>query len=205
MSRFVEPSAVRTLTQRLQDANLSTSVDDTLATLMRGLVASTRGGVYLLSGERLTAYAGWLLDGMDIESRLIVNLPSRYSPAVVQPCFDVDLRITGHVQPIDTFVADVTRHRFALVAIDCAQFSGGDSSDAEQTLNAVSALIDAGGWWMLIDPPENYTADLLEHRGSHWCATTGLVEGRVELLCRRVTPLNNRRGGRRGRVAGRST
>jgi hypothetical protein len=196
-----KPRSAAALETRLVDAGIRADVDPATANFMRGLCAMRTGGLYLLAGESVAGYVGWVLDGMDINARMVVVLPERFDRAVVQPCFDIDLRVSGHVQRLASFCGDVSHHKFSMVAVDLGDV------DALSTLDALAAMVNPGGALIgmhgsatrsrIIDANED-----LAHRlpVNEWIITQ-FAAGKLWFAARRATPRNKRRGGRRASMS----
>lgn len=201
------PRTATQLNERLAQHAIDSTVDVTTAQLLRSLSAMRDGGHFLLAGERAAPYAGWVLDGMDINARMVIVLPERFDRTVVQPCFDIDLRVSGHVQDIAAFLHDVAAYRFALVALDLDEVS----DDVASAL--ATDLVAPGGSLLVLamqaDGVGGRRGAMAQERVDEWFdanwVVTALTSSNAILATRRAVPVNRRRGGRRAQKANRRT
>ncbi len=144
-------------------------------------------------GAGAIVYALWTLDGMDITSRLIVNLAPGSSPDLGP--LGADLRVAVHPQAPLEFLADIDRHRFDVIVVAVA------NAGTELVARALERLRD-GGFAVLLDSdtlPRDVLVPLLAgHVRTQLDATPGA------LLLTRTPPASRRRrrGGSRARHAG---
>lgn len=94
-------------------------VDQSLGELCRVLAASRPGGVFLCLGDGAGGMGAWVLDGMDLASRLVVVVGDEDEAGAVRPVLGDDLRVTVHVQDPAGFLGDVSGHRFDLITDLC--------------------------------------------------------------------------------------
>ncbi len=191
---FVKPpSKLTTLRECLAGRGLPSECDAALGSLLRVLAASKPGGVCLHLGAGAIVYALWTLDGMDITSRLIVNLAPGSSPDLGP--LGADLRVAVHPQAPLEFLADIDRHRFDVIVVAVA------NAGTELVARALERLRD-GGFAVLLDSdtlPRDVLVPLLAgHVRTQLDATPGA------LLLTRTPPASRRRrrGGSRARHAG---
>lgn len=83
--------------------------------LARVLAACRPGGVFLCLGGGAADMGAWVVDGMDLSSRLVVVVQDGDEAHKLPPVFGDDLRITVHVQDPVAFLGDVRDHRFDLI------------------------------------------------------------------------------------------
>lgn len=91
-----------------------------MAELLRALAASKPGAVALLIGPGTVPFGPAVLDGLDMYSRLIVNLEEGAGARAVDAALVDDIRAAVHWQSPAAFLRDVVRHRFELMVIDGA-------------------------------------------------------------------------------------
>jgi predicted O-methyltransferase YrrM len=87
-----------------------------LGRLLRALAASKSGGTFLCLGEAAGEAAAWILDGMDLSSGLVALVRESDEEAALKRELERDLRISVHRQDAQTFLLDVSAHRFDLIA-----------------------------------------------------------------------------------------
>jgi hypothetical protein len=165
-------------------------VDQPLGELCRVLAASRPGGVFLSLGDGAGGIGIWILDGMDLSSRLVVVVGGEEEAGMLRPILGDDLRVTVHVQNPAGFLGDVSAHRFDLVADLCP------SPPAVVTGPALSALAP-GGFCVT----RHAVAELAELPGDDSLVATDLaLDGNVTLIVRGPQKVQaRRRGGRRAR------
>lgn len=127
---------------RLLEGSHAHTVTAELGALARVLSASRPGGVFLCCGDGGGPMAAWILDGMDLSSRLVVVIDEAgeaepHRDAVGDALGD-DLRVTVHVQDAIAFLDDVRDHRFDLIADASAE------PPAERVCLALARLAPAG-------------------------------------------------------------
>ena len=175
-----------------------------LGQVSRVLAASRPAGVFLSLGEAAGETGAWVLDGMDLASRLVAVLEDKHEADTLGALFGDDLRVTVHLQDAVDFLTDVRDHRFDLIT----DLNAGEC--AELTRLALERLA-VGGFYMTRQP----VAALAE-----MLSATATVEGQavaaldfnafalahlpaelgVTLIVRRTQrPEAKRRGGRRAR------
>jgi hypothetical protein len=86
-----------------------------LGEVVRVLAASRPGGVFLCLGHGAGETAAWILDGMDLASRLVVVVEDGDEADELGALLGDDLRVTVHVQDSLAFLDDVRDHRFDLI------------------------------------------------------------------------------------------
>jgi len=112
--------------------------DDRTGAMIRTLAATTPNGVILALGTDHPESAIWLLDGMDITTRLVVLVEDREHVAGVNRDLTDDIRLAVHAQHVDDFLADIKSHRMDMVLCD-SELPG------VETFNEVLSLISPGG------------------------------------------------------------
>lgn len=101
----------------LQSMGVDEVCDKDLGHALRVIAGMQQDAVCLCSGPATLPYINWLRDGLKMSSRMIIHLdPAHESlgPAV-QTQLERDIRIAGHFQDIESFSADIARHRVDLL------------------------------------------------------------------------------------------
>lgn len=171
--------------------------------LLRVLAAAKPRAVALQMGSGSAALSTWLLDGLDITSRLISLLgdPARVAP--VRRVIGDDIRVAVHAQDALEFLHDVRRNRFDLVAIDQPDID-------PRVAGAAFGLLAPGGTLCLVDPcAQGAPVAPAEAPAAHHlktladCRWSMLGTPLVGLLAVRISPgkEQKRRGGRKARHA----
>jgi len=204
MSRNFESRAPQTyerLCETRPHAAGAPAVTRPVGALARVLAASRPAGVFLCVGEGAGEAGAWVLDGMDLASRLVVVVEDTHAAECLRAVFDDDLRVTVHVQDAAAFLGDVRDHRFDLIT-DVARYGSPRLTELELDRLAPGAffmirrnlgsLVEmpaaAGGRQSAMDPATFVLAHLPQELG-------------VTLLARRAPrPEARRRGGRRARA-----
>lgn len=102
---------------RLRDSRVDKpTVSMAVGELLRVLAASRPGGVFLCLGHDAGEAGAWIVDGMDLASRLVIVVENSVRADKLREVIDDDLRVTVHVQDMPAFLADVHDHRFDLIA-----------------------------------------------------------------------------------------
>jgi hypothetical protein len=180
------------------------TVTPSLGEMVRVLAASRPGGVFLCLADGAGETSAWILDGMDLASRLVAVVEDADEADMLRGVFGDDLRVTVHVQDAVAFLADVRDHRFDLItdlgAAPCAALArlglgrlalGGffmtrhSTSAIARMLSAPPAAIDGD------QPALDASAFAIAHLSGELAVT--LIVHRPQ----RLAP--KRRGGRRAR------
>lgn len=172
-----------------------------LGELCRVLAASRPGGVFLCLGSGAGGVGAWVLNGMDLSSRLVIVVGGDDEADLLRPILGDDLRVTVHVQGPAEFLGDVSEHRFDLIADLCP------GPPADVTGLALGALAPGGFGVTRHDIAELAKMLSTEAPGSEHIpgidslVSTGLsLEPGVSLVVRGPPrPRARRRGGRRAR------
>ena len=159
------------------------------AALVRVLAATHASGVILLSGDGLYPLAPFLLEGVDMGGRLIVNVENPALAAALQPPLSPDIRCTVHCQQRAAFLADIHRHHFNLVLLQYRDAALAASAAARLARYGVIGFYDA-------PPPDTLAAALAPDA---W-RMSPLGEAPL-VIAARTHVAAGRRGGRRGRAA----
>ncbi len=147
MSSTDIPASVRAARAGFDAAGLVIEQCDDDGMRLRALAAMQLSGIMLVSGAGAMDLAAWIIDGLDISSRLVVHHEGELDPAKVRGCFNNDLRVTAHVQPLESFLDDVKQHRFALFVLT-------DVDAKASTLDRVTQSIADGGVLVLAGVPK---------------------------------------------------
>ena len=97
-------------------ADQAETLANELGELARVLAASRPGGVFLCAGDDAGEPGAWILDGMDLASRLVVVVDEVREAEVIRSALGDDLRVTVHHQDAVAFLEDVREQRFDLIA-----------------------------------------------------------------------------------------
>jgi len=137
------PSTLPTIQRELAACGLKIIGNDRVGRVLRVLAATRTNGVVLQVGVHALEYAPWIIDGMDITTRLILNVDGPAPSEQLQPLFRTDLRVTLHHQDTRQFLGDVARHRFDLIVLD-------PSAASDEILSACLQVLDSGGLLVII-------------------------------------------------------
>jgi len=138
------PSSVTRAREALARANLVGPSDDDNGARLRGLAATRLGGIMLVSGDEGFDLAAWMIDGLDITSRLVVHHEGGIEPSLVSQCFNNDLRVTTHVQPFGDFLDDVSHHRFSMLVLAAPELEASLFTTAASMMDDGGILVCAG-------------------------------------------------------------
>ena len=139
------PATLAAVHRDLSGCSIAVDCDDRVGSLLRVLAALNPNAVMLQIGVESLRYAPWVIDGMDITARLILNIDDNVPFAPIEPIFKNDIRIVLHQQDPNQFLDDVARHRFNLI------FVGADSI-ADALLGRCLQLLSHDGMLLLDDP-----------------------------------------------------
>ncbi len=105
----------------LNDAQVTCVHDEALAEILRAAAIANESSVCLCSGQAVLPFVNWIRDGMGMDSRLVIHLPSakRDFDELVQIMLDGDIRIASHFQDTEDFCNDISHHRLDLLVIEC--------------------------------------------------------------------------------------
>ncbi len=109
------PQAYSRVCETLSSRGGKPAVTPPLGAVIRVLAASRPGGVFLCLGHGAGEMGTWILDGMDLASRLVVVVEDGEEADMLRPVFGDDLRVTVHNQDAVAFLGDVRDHRFDLI------------------------------------------------------------------------------------------
>ena len=175
-----------------------------LGEFTRVLAASRPGGTFVSLGHGADEAGAWIVDGMDLASRLVVVVGDGDEAESLRTVLGDDLRVTVHVQEAAAFLDDVREHRFdlitdlsaavsaRLVKLELGRLAPGAFFVTRQSSAALSEMISQSA---------------AEHGARAAMDADGLVLARlpeelgITLITRRnPRPQAKRRGGRRARA-----
>lgn len=187
----------------------ATDLDHRLGAFLRVMAASKPSGVFLQSGSGSPGLSLWLLEGMDITSRLITVVTD---PAAVERArrhVGDDIRVAIHRQDPLEFFNDIRSHEIHCVVFD-------EVPGRVETLRAALGLIAVGGWLVVLgkcprvpwpDADGSAGPDVLGLLAGHAeFESTDLDSGPGAIVAvrRALVARSGRRGVRRGQGRGRS-
>ena len=112
------PSGFDYWLKSLQQRNIGKSFQIQTASWLRVIVGTKNGAALLVTGTEAIPYVDWLLDGMAMNSRLILHNQSKQLTQLVQPHFSTDIRVATHAQDFIAFLTDIEEHKFDFVVVD---------------------------------------------------------------------------------------
>ncbi len=118
-------------------------MDESIAETLRVIAASKPGAVALSVGPAAIDYGEVILQGLDMYSRLIVNVNSHPDMDALEQRFRTDIRAAVHAQDSVAFLGDVSHHRFELIVIDSMVLH-------DELLTAVFDMSPVGGFIVLL-------------------------------------------------------
>lgn len=189
-ARFAPPARLDVLRRRLARCAFPHDLDERIGGLVRVLAASKTGGVALQLGRGTVEYASWTLDGMDILSRVIVNIPSQAPPP--HGLLADDLRVAVHVQTPAQFLADIHQHRFDLLVVDVAEVGA-------RTARVALAMLRVGAFAVLLNVDEAAVKTLRAALAGDAVVELGAAAPCLLITRRAPEAKPVRRGGSRGR------
>lgn len=171
-------------------------MNQSIAETLRVIAASKPGAVALSIGPATIDYGEVILQGLDMYSRLIINVNSHPDMEGLDKRFRTDIRAAVHAQDSLEFLTDVSHHRFQLVVIDNAVLH-------DKLLEVVLKMSPVGGFIALVG--ESDIVDGLRERLLTTCLQSTVHEHC--LVATRIAENHRpkRKGGRRTRVSAEST
>lgn len=102
----------------LQEYDIS-EFDEALAHQLRIHASSRFFGTIMTCGPSALPYMPWLVDGMNMSNKLIVQLDNSEEALyqTVKELIDSDIRLTCHCQDQQAFTADITEHRIDILLL----------------------------------------------------------------------------------------
>lgn len=133
------PSSLAAIHDATTAVGCPTSLSEETGALVRSLASSKVGGVFLQLGSGAPEVGAWLLDGMDITSRLVVVVDEPRLSPVIKETLGNDIRVAEHAQDTLEFLEDIRSHQLHLVLFDTAP-------DDENVVRAAIKLLAPGGF-----------------------------------------------------------
>ena len=176
-----------------------TGIAEQTGALMRTLAATKPSGVVLVLGARHPDAVVWLMDGLDITTRLVVLVESADVSKAVAKRLGDDIRIATHVQPVLSFLTDIKSHRMDMIVCDTRITS-------PQLLQTILSLLAPGGIVMClhqggdVDESGVDVASELRANRAFQSVRVDALQGLVIGVSRATVPKagRRRRGGRFG-------
>lgn len=177
---------------RLQACGVCEAFDEGLGRTLRVVAGMRQDAVCLCTGPQVLPYVGWIRDGLKMSSRMIIHLdPAREAlgPAI-QSQLDKDIRIAGHFQDLESFSADIARHRVDLL------IAGVDDSN-KTAMDGLIALLNDCALFVGIAEPRMQERMWRDYSDEYFLASLG--DNRSALMLTRKGRQHRlaRRGGRR--------
>jgi len=93
--------------------------DEALAHQLRLHASSRFFGTLMTCGKSALPYMPWLVDGMNMSNKLIVQFDERKESLheMVKETLDSDIRLSCHCQDQTTFTADINEHRIDILLL----------------------------------------------------------------------------------------
>lgn len=175
-----------------------------LGSLARVLAASRPGGVFVCLGQGAGDAGAWIVDGMDLASRLVIVVAEADEAELFGAVLGDDLRVTVHLQEPAAFLDDVHEHRFDLVTDLSPRVS-------PRLVELELARLAPGAFFVTRQSPEAISDMIPAHRGAGVAAADRDPDAfelavlpeelGITLITRRIQPPRaKRRGGRRKRA-----
>ena len=140
--------------------------DESLAHLLR-IHASTRFfGTIMTVGTATLPYMPWLVDGMNMSNKLIVQVDkgNEVLNDAIKTTTDSDIRITSHCQNQDEFTTDIIEHRLDLIVL---------SEEAMPIFENWINLLSETGMLIMIAGSETRNTLLEKHANDYFCFDDG--------------------------------
>ena len=166
-----------------------------IGALVRTLAGTKIGGVFLQLGSGAPEAGAWLLDGMDITSRLVVVADEPCLIPVITDTLGNDIRVAVHSQETLEFLHDIRSHELHMVLFDSAP-------NDEEVVRAAVKLLAPGGILLSLtsNDPTGDTLDLYEWLRYDQSLLSVQLLGTMLLATRRpLVARQARRGARRMR------
>jgi len=171
-------------------------MDESIAETLRVIAASKPGAVALNIGPATIDYGEAILQGLDMYSRLIVNVDSHPDMDGLEQKFRTDIRAAVHAQDSFEFLNDVRHHRFELVVIDYTVLH-------DDLFEVILKMSPVGGFIVLLGRAD--IANSIRDQLSLNCFHSSVHEGC--LVATRIASNHRptRKGGRRSSRSGETT
>lgn len=205
MSRVFDsqpPAAYLRLCETFASRSKLPALGPPLGEVIRVLSASRPGGVFVCLGQGAAETSAWILDGMDLSSRLVVVIEDADEAHMLRSLLGDDLRVTVHVQEPAAFLDDVRDHRFDLISDlnpgECVELTRlalgrlalGGFYMIRHSQAVLTQMLSASGYEGQETSPD-FNAFALAHLPGALAVTL--------IVHRPQTPQAKRRGGRRAR------
>ena len=190
-----QPSSLAAIHDATAAVGCPTSLSDAAGAVVRSLASSKIGGVFLQLGSGAPEVGAWLLDGMDITSRLVVVVDEPRLSPVIKETLGNDIRVAVHAQDTLQFLEDISSHELHVVFFDTAPH-------AEDVVHAAIKLLAPGGLIIgrLDDSDGSDSVDLYELFRRNSSLFSARLDGRLLIAARRPQIAKSaRRGARRMR------
>lgn len=196
------PSVLQAVHGDLQTAGIASNLNETTGALLRTLAVSQPGGVFLQLGRGCCELTAWIVDGMDITSRLVAVVIDPSLREISERHLGDDIRIAFHNQDALAFLTDIRKHRFHLIVFDEVPCNG-------DMVSAAAELVASGGFLIVtgLDSPQaEMVPEIMEIvanlEGFHAVRLSGSADAAIATRCG-VTHKPIRRGGRKVRMSSR--
>lgn len=186
-----QPADTKNWLSRLYGLGVGESYDESLGRVLRVLAGMQQDAVCLCSGPAVLPYVNWLRDGLRMSSRMIIQLDpvcEALGPAV-QSQLEIDIRVAGHFQPVESFSADVARHRVDLLV------AGVDVANRD-AIDGLIALLNDCALFVGIADPQIQARLLSDYSDDYFTASLGEKQSAVMLTRKGRQHRLSRRGGR---------
>ncbi len=145
----MQPKNFQDWYRALTELHQTDTYDEQVAQQLRVMIGLKPYAVALLSGANTLVYTPWLLDGMHMNSRMVLHQTSSSEPlqALVQQQLDHDIRITAHVQPVKSFTEDIAKNRLDVILTAL-------ESETDPALDYWQSLLSESGIGVVFAAPE---------------------------------------------------
>lgn len=185
------PSSLAAIKEATAALQCQLQLDDQTGALVRTLAGCKIGGVFLQLGSGAPEAGAWLLDGMDITSKLIIVVDEPQLSPVINNTLGNDIRVAIHAQDTREFLDDIRAHQLHVVLFDHPP------SDPEVVRDVIKLLAPGALLMILATEALGDIHELLRRQDS---LLSIRVEGSMLLASRRAeTAKLARRGARRMR------
>ena len=188
------PSSLAAITEATAAVGCQLKLSHATGALVRTLAGSKTGGVFLQLGSGAPEAGAWLLDGMDITSKLVVVVDEPRLSVVINHTLGNDIRVAVHTQDTLEFLADISAHELHLILFD--------TEPDDIVVGAAVKLLAPGGLLLSLtsNPSKSGSPNLYDLLRRNESLQSTRVEGSLLLASRRpliTKPV--RRGARRMR------
>lgn len=140
--------------------------DETLGHQLRLHASSRFFGTIMACGKLAHAYVPWLVDGMNMSNKLIVQLDKdeKALHEMVKDSIESDIRITCHCQDQVAFTADIKQHRIDILLL---------TEDALPNFEQWMDLLSETGMAVLIASDDIRKAKMHTYQDDYFCMDNG--------------------------------